>query len=148
MENMLAVKNYSQQYIDECREKINLLLSTYKDLVTTSKEQGGSDNTKLNSAIEMFEPNFFNNMLLALNDYFLHRMRGLEKKDGNPLNEVRILCDSIMNNNSKMGSDKTIKYEPAKSVLKYKVGDEIKLYAKDFELISEGFFNEIEKKFL
>jgi hypothetical protein len=145
---MLAVKNYSQTYIDECRAKVNLVLSTYKNLVKTSKEQAGADNEQLNSAFEAFEPNFFNHMLIALNDYFVHRMRGLELKDGNPLNEVRILCDSIMNNNNIMGSDKTIKYDPAKSVLKYKVGDEIKLNEKDFELISEAFFAEIEKKFL
>jgi hypothetical protein len=145
---MLAVKNYSQEYINECRSKIDLLLSTYKGLITTSKELVGTDNEILNSAIKTFEPNFFNNMVLALNDYFGNRMRGLEKKDGNPLNEVRILCDSILNNNNKMNSDNTIKYDPAKSVLKYEVGDEIKLNQKDFELISEAFFNEIEKKFL
>lgn len=74
--HMLAVKNYSKQYVDECREKINLLLSTYKELVIASKEEGGSNNEKLNSAIEAFEPHFFNHMLLALNDYFVHRMRG------------------------------------------------------------------------
>ncbi|USK33188.1 hypothetical protein LIT25_22055 [Bacillus sp. F19] len=87
-------------------------------------------------------------MVLALNDYFGHRMRGLEKKDGNPLNEVRILCDSIMNNNNKMSADKTIKYDPAKSVLNYKIGDEIKLSEKDFKLLSEAFFAEIERKFI
>jgi hypothetical protein len=145
---MLAVKNYTQKYIDECRANINLVLSTYQNLVKTSREQVGDTNEQLNSAIESFEPNLFNNMLLALNDYFVHRMRGLEKKDGNPLNEVRILCDSIMNNHNKMSSDNTIKYDPTSSVLKYEVGDEIKLNEKDFELISEASFAEIEKKFL
>jgi dihydroxyacetone kinase len=79
-------------------------------------------------------------VLIALNDYFVHRMKGMEKKDGNPLNEVRILCDSIMNNHYIMGSDNTIKYDPAKSILKYKVGDEIKLNENDFKLISVAFF--------
>jgi hypothetical protein len=40
----------------------------------------------------------------------------LEKKDGNPLNEVRILCNSMMNNNDLMCADKTVKFDPAKSV--------------------------------
>ena len=40
----------------------------------------------------------------------------MEGKDGNPLNEVRILCNSMMNNNNKMCADKTIKFDSAKSV--------------------------------
>ncbi|MDM5155049.1 hypothetical protein QUF88_14875 [Bacillus sp. DX1.1] len=145
---MLAVKNYTQKYIDECRSKVNLVLSTYEDLVKISREQVGANNEQLNSAIESFEPNFFNNMILALNDYFVHRMRTLEKKDGNPLNEVRILCDSIMNNNNIVIPDNTIKYKADKSVLGYKYGDNIKLSQENFEKLSEAFFAEIEKKFL
>jgi hypothetical protein len=66
-------------------------------------------------------------MVLALDSYFVHRARAAEKKDGNPLNEVRMLCNSIMNNNKIMCADKTIKYDPAKSGLEFRVGDEIKL---------------------
>ncbi len=75
-------------------------------------------------------------------------MRGMEGKDGNPLNEVRVMCNSIIHNNSIMSADNTIKLNPAKSVLKYKVGDEIKLNERDFLLISRAFFNEIESKYL
>lgn len=42
-------------------------------------------------------------------------------KDGNPLNEVRILCNSIMNNNGIMSKDKTIRLNPEKSVLIFKI---------------------------
>ncbi len=69
-------------------------------------------------------------------------------KDGNPLNEVRMLCNSMMNNHNMMGADKTIKYDPAKSVLKYRVGDEIKLNEADFIRLSSAFFAEIESKYL
>jgi hypothetical protein len=124
------------------------LISTYKNLISTAREQAGANHEQLNSAVESFEPNFFNNMVLALDNYFCHRSRTIEKKDGNPLNEVRMLCNSIMNNNNKMATDKTIKYDPAKSVLKYKVGDDIKLNEEDFELLSKAFFAEIEKKYL
>ena len=90
----------------------------------------------------------FNNMVLALDNLFVHRARDLEKKDGNPLNEVRMLCESIMNNDGEMGADKTIKIDPAKSVLKYRVGDKIRLNEADFILLSSGFFAEIEEKYL
>ena len=103
-------------------------------------KQVGADKTQLDTAIQAFETNFFNNMILVLDNYFCHRSRTLELKDGNPLNEVRMLCNSIMNNSTKMCADKTIKYNPAKSVLKYKVGDEIKLNEADFLLIFKAFF--------
>jgi hypothetical protein len=64
-------------------------------------------------------------MILALDNYLLHRSRMMELKDGNPLNEVRVLCNSITTNKGKLCSDKTIKLDPAKSILGFKVGDEI-----------------------
>jgi hypothetical protein len=90
---------------------------------------------------------------------FVHRSRTLELKDGNPLNEVRMLANAMMYNNSIMSAGaghlfadglvvKTIKYDPAKSVLKYRIGDEIKLTEADFILLSAAFFAEIERKFL
>ena len=54
----------------------------------------------------------------------------------------------MMNNNNTMCADKTIKFDPAKSVLKCRVGDEIKLNEADFILLSSGFFAEIESKYL
>jgi hypothetical protein len=39
-----------------------------------------------------------NNMTLVLDRYFVHRLRVVTGKDGNPLNEVELLSDSIMNN--------------------------------------------------
>ena len=47
--------------------------------------------------------------------------------NGNPLNEVRMLSASLMNNRGNMAVDKTIKFDAANSVLKYKIGDKIKL---------------------
>jgi hypothetical protein len=64
------------------------------------------------------------------------------------LNEVRVMCNSIMHNNNIMSADNTIRFDPAKSILKYKVGDKIKLNGKDFERLSKAFFAEIESKYL
>lgn len=145
---MLCVNNYTQKYIDECRSRVAEQVSAYQTLVAAARNQAATDEPLLNAAIEAFEPHFFNNMVLALDSYFVHRARAIEKKDGNPLNEVRMLCNSMMNNNNMMCADKTIKYNPAKSVLKYRVGDEIKLNEADFILLSSAFFAEIEGKYL
>jgi hypothetical protein len=72
----------------------------------------------------------------------------IERKDGNPLNEIRVLCDAIMYHNGMMCADKTIKLDPSNSVLKYQIGDEIKLNEADFLLLCQAFFAEIESKYL
>lgn len=145
---MLGVNKYTQKHIDECRSRVELQLSAYKKLVTTARKQVGTNEALLNTAIESFEYPFFNNLVLLLDAFFVHRIRAIEKKDGNPLNEVRVLCNSIMLNNGLMLADSTIKLDPSKSLLKYKVGDKIKLNEKDFLLIFKAFFGEIEKKYL
>jgi hypothetical protein len=44
-------------------------------------------------------------------------------------------------------TDNTIKMKPDKSILKYKVGEEIKLSEGDFSKLSKAFFAEIESKY-
>ncbi|MBC7870536.1 MAG: hypothetical protein H7Y09_06825 [Chitinophagaceae bacterium] len=46
-----------------------------------------------------------------------------------------------------MSADKTVKLDPAKSLVKVKVGDEIKLNEADFLRIFPAFFAEIERKY-
>ena len=145
---MLGVKKYTQTYIDECRSKVNVQLSTYNNLITTARNPVGKNETSLNSAIESFEPVFFNNLVLLLDALFVHRLRMIEGKDGNPLNEVRVLCNSMLNNNNIMCAASTIKLNPATSVLKYNVGDEIKVSEAEFLRIFKAFFAEIERKYV
>jgi len=88
---------------------------------------------------------------------FVHRLSGIEGKDGNPLNEVRVLCNSILLNRGKLQIDRLpgwpnsavagIKLPPEKSVLRLKGGDEVRLSEVDFERLSKAFFAELEKKF-
>jgi hypothetical protein len=88
---------------------------------------------------------------------FVHRLTGIEGKDGNPLNEVRVLCNSILLNQGKLQVDKlpgwpnsavaSHKLPPEKSMLKLRVGDDVKLSEADFVRLSKAFFAEIEKKY-
>jgi len=71
-----------------------------------------------------------------------------EEKDGNPLNEVRMMCNSILQNHGVLSADKTIKFNPAKSISKLQIGDKIKLTESDFVLLFLAFFAEIETKFM
>src|SRR3954468_19110062 len=93
---MLGRKHYDQEYIDRCRARIAADVSAYDDLAATSP----------NGAAAAFEPRFFNCMVQVLDHLFVHRLRGVEGKDGNPLNEVRVLCDSLMLNAGVLAADK------------------------------------------
>ena len=47
----------------------------------------------------------------------------------------------------RMSTNKTIRYKPEMSILKFEAGDEIRLNADDFARLSAAFFDEIEKKY-
>jgi len=109
------------------------------------------------SPSEEFEHRFFNDQVLLLDYMFVHRLAGIEGKDGNPLNEVRVLCNSIRLNKGKLQVDKLpgwpnsagsgIKLPPEKSVLKLEPGAAVKLTEADFVRLAKAFFDELEKKF-
>ena len=52
-----------------------------------------------------------------------------------------------MQNGGALSADKTIRLNAAKSVLKYQVGDEIRLSEADFLRLAEAYFAEIESKY-
>jgi hypothetical protein len=54
----------------------------------------------------MFEARFFNSQVLLLDHMFVHRLAGIEGKDGNPINEVRVLCNSLLLNKGKLQIEK------------------------------------------
>lgn len=143
---MLCVNKYARDYVERCRSRVKQQLLAYKDL--TKAATNPRKDPKISAAVEFFQPVFFNNMVLVLDTYFCHRSRTIEGKDGNALNEVRVLCNSILENNSVLRADKSIRLKPDASVLKLKPGDPIALSETDFSLLSKAFFDEIERKFV
>src|SRR5439155_20286970 len=141
---MLGMKSYPKAYIAACRARVEANLRAYR------REVGQKASKEL-------ENRFFNDQVLLLDYMFVHRLSGIEGKDGKPLNEVRVLCNSILLNRGKLQVDRLpgwpnsavagIKLPPEKSVLKLKAGDEIRLSEADFERLSQAFFAELEKKF-
>ena len=91
---------------------------------------------------------FFNNMVLVLDRYFVHRLRMVTGKDGNPLNEVEMPWDSLMNNDGILRGSNATKLIPDQSVLKLSIGDPIRITEEEFERLWAAFFAEIESKFV
>ena len=138
---MLSVNSYPRTYVDACRAKIDAQITAYRDVLSAGSGK------RSDTAIATFEPMFCNNMVMVLDNYFLHRSRAMELKDGNPLNEVRVLCNSMRDNDGEMAADTQIKLDPATSILGYAVGDQIALSLEDFQRLSKAFFTEIEAKY-
>jgi len=138
------MKKYSKDYIAACRARVDADLGTYR------KQVG-------NAPSKEFEARFFNDQVLLLDYMFVHRLTGIEGKDGNPLNEVRVLCNSLLLNQGRLQVDRLpgwpnsastgMELPPEKSVLKLKVGEEVRLNESDFVRLSKAFFAELEKKF-
>lgn len=138
---MLGRKTHEKDYVHACRNMIDADVRAFK-------KSGSKD----------LETTFFNNMLLKLEYMFEHRLPGIEGKDGNPLNEVRALCNSILLNQGRLQVDKLpewpnsaiagLKLSPEKSVLKLSVGDEVKLNEADFVRLASAFFSCLEEKFV
>ena len=138
---MLAVKTYPPDYIDACRARVREQLQAYDTLLAASGRG------KAATALASFAGPFFDNLVLALEMSFVHRTRAVEGKDGNPLNEVRMLADSILRNRGVLSADKTIAYTPESSTLGLEIGAEIRLDHEQFRRLSDAFFTELEARF-
>lgn len=137
---MLARSSYSADYLATARANVDTQIQAYRTMAASV----GPD---AQDYLVAFEPTFFTNLLLTLEAHFTHRTRALEGKDGNPLNEVRILCRSITDNGRRMAADSTITMSPATSVLGLRVGDEIRITEEDFVRLADAYFAELEKRY-
>jgi hypothetical protein len=144
---MLGVSSYEPEYIETCRARLRSQIASYDGLLAAARGNSKAAAATLESAIQSFDSVFYNNMVLTLDSYFTHRLRTKEGKDGNPLNEVRVLCTSLLGNGGVLVQDKTIKLDPAKSVLGYTVGDEIKVGEDGFTRLAEAYFAAVERTY-
>ena len=89
----------------------------------------------------------FNDLVLALDRRYVHRLRSVTGKDGTPLNELEIIVESLLNNGGVLREINVIKYQPEDSVVGLKAGDRIQLTRDDFARLSAGVFDELRAKY-
>jgi hypothetical protein len=133
---MLGRSSYSLDFIMACRKRAERQLKLYDALAGKAGKEANA-----------FAPEFFNTMVLALDHSFMHRLRGKEGKDGNPLNEVRMLAASLLENDGVMTKDNTIKYDAARSITGIAIGERIVIDRRQFEALADGFFDAIAERF-
>jgi hypothetical protein len=143
---MLGRKTYTREELDHARTAIDRQIAAYNALV---KATGGANaDKKVGAARAGFEAHFFNNLTLVLDRYFVHRVRAVSGKDGNPVNEVEMLSESLMNHDGILTASTVIKLVPEDSVTQVKFGDPIALNQEQFERLSAAFLDEIERRFV
>ncbi|WP_404389386.1 hypothetical protein [Humibacillus xanthopallidus] len=144
---MLGMKEYDGDYIDACRSRVETQTAMFREVAQAARDHGDADVSGLEGALESLESEYFNNMLLVLEGYFVHRLRGVEGKDGNALNEVRVLARSLMENGGTVMEDTQIALDPERSVLGLRVGEPVRLTLQQYTRLSDAFFRELERRF-
>jgi len=91
---------------------------------------------------------FFNNMTLVLERYFVRRVRIVIGKECNPLSEVELICDPLMNNVGILCGNTVIKYIPDQSIVKPNIGDQIHLTAEELDLALSSVLCRVAGRFL
>jgi hypothetical protein len=144
---MPGMKEFEQDYIDACRSRIESQVAVFHEVAQAARDHGDADVSALEGALESLEYEYFNNMLIVLDGYFVHRLSGVEGKDGNALNEVRVLARSLMENGGTVMADPMIGLDPARSVLGLVAGSPVILTLQQYRRISDAFLREIEGRF-
>jgi len=142
---MLGRKDYTREELDHAKAQIQAQITTYDAMVAAATPAKPSKDQL--AARVAFEAVFFNNLLLALDRPFVHRVRGVTGKDGNALNEVEVICESLMTNAGVLQPITVLKVTPETSVLGLVFGESVHLTEDQFVCLSGAFFADLEAKF-
>jgi hypothetical protein len=143
---MLGRKDYTPEELDAATTAVGETLAAYRSLVDAIAR--ATDDPAVTAALGAFEPHLFNELALALDRRFVHRLRVTTGKDGTPLNELELMTESLMNNDGVLRGNKVIKLVPAETVLQIEPGERIALGAAQFERLSDAVLAEIRAKFV
>ena len=141
---MLGRKDFTLDEFDHARTAVAEQLTAYRELAAAVDKAGDAS---VAAALEALEPLLFGNLVLALDRFFVHRLRAVSGKDTNPLTEVEVLAESLMAR-SGVRPGKAIKYKADAAVLGLEPGAEIRLTADEFARLSEAFLGELADRFL
>jgi hypothetical protein len=142
---MLGRKDYTPQELAAARAAVDEQLGAYRALADAVRAAGDPAAT---AALQALEPALFTGLVLALDRFFVHRIRAVSGKDGNPLNEVELIVESVLAGDGVLRGSTVIKLRPDRSVLGLAPGDRIRLTADAFERLADAFLEELGSRFV
>ncbi len=134
---MLGRNSYSAAQVAQARKDFAEMAAAWRAVASRSEPV----------ARAAAEVQVFNQMVVALEGWFVHRLRGVEGKDGNAMNEVRLLALGVTTNGGRFPADPTIRWKPDASVTGYQAGDVILLSEEVFGRLAGVFLDGIAKAF-
>jgi hypothetical protein len=145
MPAMLGRKTYTREELDAAHAAIGGQLSAYRRLAEAVERSGDDDAT---TALGAFEERLSRALVLELDRFFVHRIRAVAGKDGNPLNEVELIAKSLLADGGALCDSTVIKLQPEASVLGLHAGDRIRLTIDDVDRLATAFSTELERRFV
>jgi hypothetical protein len=139
---MLGRKTFTQDELDSARTMVQRELDAYRRLA--GSVNGNADTA---AALAALEVPFFNGLALALDRFFVHRLRLVAGKDGNPLNELELLAEALIQNGGILRESSVIKLVPEDSLSGIGYGERVELGADQFERLADAFFAELQARF-
>jgi hypothetical protein len=124
---MLPRTGYDRHYVASCRESVGAAVEELRRVDAGSAA--------------------WNQLVVALEHWFAQRIPKVEGRDGNPLNEVRVIADSVTEYGAVLTVPKGLKLRPDTSVLGFEEGEEISLDGDAFERLFDAFLAEVEAKY-
>jgi hypothetical protein len=124
---MLLRTGYDRHYVANCRESVGAAVEELRRVEAGSVA--------------------WNQLVVALEHWFAERIPKVEGRDGNPLNEVRVIAESVIEHGAVMTVPRGIKLGPETSVLGFEEGEEISLDGDAFERLFDAFLAEVEAKY-
>ena len=140
---MLGRNSFTSEEVDRATAVLHRQLQTWRAL---QKAVAATGDAKAEQARRAFEPVFCDNLLLALDRPFVHRIRKVTGKDGNPLNEVELLSECLMRDGV-LRESTVIKLQPDDSVSGIAYGEKIELSTAQFDQLAKAFFAELGSRF-
>ena len=131
---MLGRKDFTKDEITNGRTAVERQLATFDAVPEAAQDV-------------LQKADYFNDLALALDRRYVHRLRSVTGKDGTPLNELEIIVESLLNNSGALRGNNVIKYVPQDSVVGMKSGDRIQLTRDDFARLAAGVFDELDAKY-
>lgn len=130
---MLERTSYTADEVESCRASADALLAAW--------EANDVEDTTLENLV-------FAHAVVALDAWFVHRLPAMEGTDGNPMNEVRVLADSIVGNDGTLRVADGIRWVAARTVLRLSPGDEVAIGADDYERLAGAYLAAIEATYV
>jgi hypothetical protein len=123
---------YTSDEVESCRDNCDALIAAWG--------ANEVDDSTLESLV-------FGQAVVVLHTWFGHRRRELEGGDGNPMNEVRVIADSIVDNDAVLRVEGPITWVPERTVLRLAVGDDVQITANGFERLTAAYLAAIESTY-